>query len=239
VAESALQPARPAARRDQLRAATILDIKHSARRLLREQGPAAISLRAIARDLGMTAPALYRYFVSLDDLVSALVADAYTELTAHVRTAADDAGESAGERLTAAVRAFRDWALANTPEFSLIFGTPLPGVNVPPEGEAEAACAGFGQFFAGLFTALWQQSPFPVAGDDEIDERLAVQLREYGKNLGAHLPLGALALFLSCWVRLYGLITLEAFGHVSFALSDPEAMFESELRQMALQLGIR
>jgi AcrR family transcriptional regulator len=216
----------------------VQDIKGTARRLLAEQGPSAVSLRAIAREMGMTAPALYRYFSSLDDLIAALVADSYLELTSDIRRAAGEASDPAGDRLLAAVRELRRWALDHPSAFSLLFGTPLPGVDVPVESEAEAACAAFGQVFSELFTTLWLETPFPVAADDAIDMRLRDQLRDYGNSLGSPLPLGALALFLSCWVRLYGLITLEVFGHVSFALDDPEAMFEFELAQMADQLGI-
>src|SRR5690554_1483149 len=119
-------------RRERLRAATIAEIKQAARRRLVDHGPAAISLRAIAREMGMTAPALYRYFPSLEALVTELVADLLDEMTDSMEAARD--AEPEGDiraRLYAVTRAFREWAITHRPEFTLIFANPLPSLGHP------------------------------------------------------------------------------------------------------------
>src|SRR5215467_15237665 len=127
-------------RRDRLRASTSQEIIQIARRLLVEQGSAAISLRAIAREMGMTAPALYRYFCSHEELLRHVVASIFTEIAQYVQDGIHAAAEVAGPdldpseimeiKLIAGTRAFRDWALVHVPEFSMIFGSPLPGLEL-------------------------------------------------------------------------------------------------------------
>src|SRR3989442_2870030 len=111
--------ARPS-RRARVRAATVREIKDAARRVLVASGPDGLALRAIARDMGMTAPALYRYFPSREELLTALVADLYHELTDAMETAGDalPAGDLPG-RLTAVSRTFRQWSLDHPREFAL------------------------------------------------------------------------------------------------------------------------
>ncbi len=127
-------------RRARQRAAAIGEIKALARRQLAEQGPGALSLRAIAREMGTASSALYRYFPSQGDLVTALCVEAYDSL-AGALTAARDArppGDHAG-RWAAVCRAYRRWSLENPSDFALIFGTPLPGYHAPEEVTAAAA----------------------------------------------------------------------------------------------------
>src|SRR5512133_3245011 len=110
-------------RRDRVRAATVTEIKDTARRILVSDGVDGLSLRAIAREMGMTAPALYRYFPSREDLVVALIADLYDQLTATLEAARDAVVPADPRRqLAQTSRAFRTWALANPREFGLLFG---------------------------------------------------------------------------------------------------------------------
>jgi AcrR family transcriptional regulator len=233
-------------RRDRVRAATTDEIKQTARRLLVQQGPEAVSLRAIARQMGMTAPALYRYFDSHEKLIKHVIADIFTELTDDLRAAIDSAGAAAGggltEQVIAACREFRRWSLGNKREFGLLFGTPLPGVSVEKD-EITAECgAQFGNTFFALILELWRKNPFPVSPDDAIDPGLRGQLERYRDGLGAlgaGLPLGLLLIFLRCWTRLYGMLSLEVFGHLGFALDDAEPMFELMLADTAPLIGIQ
>jgi AcrR family transcriptional regulator len=232
-------------RRDRVRAATTDEIKLTARRILVEDGPDAVSLRAIAREMGMTAPALYRYFGSHEDLIKHVVADIFTELTDSLRAAIADAGAAAGGDLTAkviaAAREFRRWSLSHQREFGMLFGTPLPGVNVEQD-EIIAECGEkFGSTFFVLILELWRKHPFPVPPDEEIDRGLGEQLERYRQGLGelaSGLPRGLLLTFLRCWVRLYGIVSLEVFGHLGFALDDAEPMFELMLADIAPLLGL-
>ena len=161
-------------RRDRVRAATTVEIKQTARRLLVEQGPEAVSLRAIGREMGMTAPALYRYFGSHEDLLMHVCGDIFTELAGEIENAIDAAGQArrghdrqAGRR----VPGVPHWALTHRPEFALLFGTPLPGMDVETTTSSTSARRVRGEFLA-LFQELWHRHPFPVPADDEIEPGL-------------------------------------------------------------------
>jgi AcrR family transcriptional regulator len=237
-------PEEPLSRRDRARADTVREIKQTARRLLVEHGVDGLALRAVARDMGMTAPALYRYFTSREDLVTNVVADLYDELT-DVLEAARDAAEPAtpGLQLLEVSRTFRSWAITHQAEFGLLFGR--AGLGVLPEdahtyGERpdQRAGARFGGVFAELVARVYLGQGFPVPADDDLDPALQEQLKEWCTKLPVPLPLGVMHVFLGCWIRLYGLVCMEIFGHLRFALNDAEPMFESELQALGEILGI-
>ncbi len=224
-------------RRDRVRAATIEEIKQTARRLLVAEGPDAVSLRAIAREMGMTAPALYRYFGSHEDLLRGVCGDIFAELADEIGAAIESAAAASGGdlpyKVAEACRAFRRWALAHRPEFGLVFGTPLPGVDVEDDDLTEERARQFAGHFFGLFIELWRKDPFPVPAPADMDPALRGQLARYQEGLGTDLPLGALLTFLRCWVRLYGIVSMEVFGHLGFALDDAAPMFEVMLAELA------
>lgn len=224
-------------RRERARAATEQEILATARALLVASGTGAVTLRAIAREMGMTAPGLYRYVASHEDLLEQLIGVLYDELTGELERARDAAGGDVSARLLATSRAFRAWGLAHRAELGLLFGSPLPGVAVQPCGPADEAGQRFGAVFLALFEELWRQRPFPVAPDEQLDPRLLAELQAWRAD-GSTLPLGALEVFLHCWMRLYGAVVVEAFGHVGFAVSDAEPLFERELASLADALGL-
>jgi len=225
-------------RRERLRDATMAEIKATARRHLVTAGPEALSLRAVARDMGLTAPALYRYVDSRDDLLTEVSTELYDELTSSLEAARDkQPAEAIGPRLVAASWALRTWALAHPTEFGLLFGSPLPGYAVPSEGVLHEAGRRFGLVFAALFAQLWEQRPFPCDRTEDLDAALVGQLAAYAESMGSPLPPGAVKVFLECWVRLYGLVCMEVFGHLKFALDDAEAMFADMLRTNGVALG--
>jgi AcrR family transcriptional regulator len=229
-------------RRDRLRAATVREITETARRILVEEGPEAVTLRAIAREMGMTAPALYRYFGSHGELLRHLVGDLFSELTGELHTALKDVPhDDMSGKFLAVSRRFRTWSLAHPREYALLFGAPVRGVG-EQEQEADFAeeCARqFGWTFMALFLELWNKSPFPVASDDEIDPALLPQLRRYRDEVvGVDLPAGVIQQFLKCWIRLQGGVSLEVFGHLQFALDDAAPMFELMLAEISPQIGL-
>ena len=229
-------------RRDRVRAATTGEIKETARRILVAEGPEAVSLRAIAREMGMTAPALYRYFGSREDLVRSVCGDIFTEIATGVRAAAARAAEESGgdvaAKVIAACREFRHWALTHRQEFGLLFGTPVPGLEPVHNDETDKCAMEFAGSFMALFLELWQRHPFPISGNGEIEPGLAAQLARYTAGLGVDLPTGAALVFLRCWVRLYGMVSLEVFGHLHFALDDAAPMFEITLAELADLVGL-
>ena len=232
-------------RRDRVRAATTEEIKQTARRILVSEGPEAVSLRAIAREMGMTAPALYRYFGSHEVLIKHVIADIFAELTADLNTAIAEAGAASrgdlNAKVIAACREFRRWSLNHQREFGMLFGTPLPGMNVEQDEITAEGGGKFGNTFFMLILELWRKHPFPVPSDGEISPALRGQLERYQEGLGelaAGLPLGLLLTFLRSWVRLYGIVSLEVFGHLGFALDDAEPLFEMMLAETAPLLGL-
>jgi len=242
-------------RRDRLRAATIDEIISTARRLLVKDGPEAVSLRAIAREMGMTAPGLYRYFGNYEELVRYLTASIFTELGNDIGQAIEAAeppatapGDPMRAKLTvkmvAACREFRRWALNHRGEFALLFGVPLPGLDDGRYDLADECALAFAGTFFRLFLELWQKTPFTVPDDAQIDPGLRDQLSRYRDGLGASiplgaaLPLGAVLTFLRCWTLLYGAVAMEVFGHMRFALEDPAPMFEITLGDLAALVGL-
>jgi AcrR family transcriptional regulator len=238
------RPVAIATRRERVRAATVEEIKATARRLLAEEGPESVTLRAIARDMGMTAPALYRYFASHEDLLRAVIADVYDELADALEAARDAIGEDEpAERLFAMSRAFRSWSVGHRREFGLVFATPIPAAVDAPS-PLDKAGSRFGAAFIGAFYQLFRRQPFPVRADEELPPALRDQLADYRELLCRQidvqvlqLPLGSFETFLSCWVQLYGFVALEVFDHLTFALVDAEPAFEANLRHLASQLG--
>ncbi|HEX6871568.1 MAG TPA: TetR/AcrR family transcriptional regulator [Micromonosporaceae bacterium] len=225
-------------RRERLRTATITEIKDLARRMLVDGGPAAISLRAIARDMGMTAPAIYRYFPSLDALVAELTEDLYDELRQAVEVARDRVPEPAPlPHLLAMGRAFRRWSIEHRAEFGLMFGNPVPGVTTFEEAckAPDHAGARFGAPFLEAFTQLWAQAGYPTPPEPVLQARLAPVLGQFRLD-HPDLPLPVLYAFLTAWIRLYGIVALEVFGHLQWALPSMEPLFELELDVFAAQI---
>lgn len=226
-------------RRERLRSATVSEIKEGARKLLVTGGPQAISLRAIARDMGMTAPAIYRYFPSLEALVIALAEDLMREVATVVAEASAAAGDDPGRQLAAMAHAFRTWAVANPVEFGLVFGAPVPGVgDLGLECLPDDPGADLGQPYLDAFLKLWQRKPWPTPPREYMLERLGPHL---GPLRQAHgdLPIEVAYTFLSGWARLYGMVAMEVFHQVRWAITKPEALFEAEIVQFLSQLGAR
>lgn len=230
------KPSRRAVQRER----TLVDIRAQARKLLVSEGEAGVTLRPIARALGLTAPALYRYYASREDLLLDLIADLYLELALGMEAARDavDAEDLSG-RFVAVTQEFRLWARDHPREFQLVFANPLGGVNEPPEGERYAGCERrFGAIYLGLFGDLWAHEPFAVCDEDELDPRQREQLALWAADRELSLPLGALEVFLECWVRIYGLISLEVIGHLRFAIGDVSPMFDAMLAELGARLGL-
>jgi AcrR family transcriptional regulator len=230
-------------RRERLRTATVAEIKSLARRLLVTGGPGAISLRAIARDMGMTAPAIYRYFPSLDALVLELTEDLYEELHLSVEVARSTvAADDALAQLAEMARTFRRWSVAHPAEFGLLFGNPVPGVARFEDGcvKPDHAGARFGAPFLDALAQLWRQAPFPTPPVEVIQTRLGPHLGPYAaQQQAADVPIQIIYAYLSSWTRLYGLVAMEVFGHLQWAVTNVESVFEIELAGFLQQLSAR
>ncbi|WP_017593107.1 TetR-like C-terminal domain-containing protein [Nocardiopsis potens] len=227
-------------RRERVRRATREEIRATARALLTERGAAAVTVNAVARQMGMSGPALYRYYDGHDALLEAVTADFYAELTEAMRSARDAlAGRPAADRLLASCRAMRSWAVAHPAEFRWVFAGPAPEQDRrSPGSPIDTAAEGFGQVFLDLIAEIWRDAPFPVPPLREHPEALRRQLTGYSERIGGLLPPEAVHVFLECWIRLYGLLVMEALGQLDFACTDLDPVFEGQLRTLCRDLGV-
>jgi AcrR family transcriptional regulator len=195
--------------RDRRRAETVAEIKAAALEQLATAGTGGLSLRGVARAVGMTVQSLYHYFDSRDALLSALVTDSHNALAdAAEAAAAATRGQSPRARRLATTGAFRAWALANTSAFLLLYGTPVPGFDPGPASESGSAALRLAAPFVDVMFDGW--SPAQIA---------AIALPDGGEALAAAapegvLPAGALTLFIEMRGRMHGLVMLELLGHL-------------------------
>jgi AcrR family transcriptional regulator len=231
-------------RRDRLRAQTRDEILAAGRTLVARGEE--VSLRAVARTVGVTAPALYRYVDSHGDLLDLLGGALYDELIDELETARDavDPADLPG-RLIAVSHAFRRWALRNRHEYALLFANPLDTLNVedPVAAPQDAAAGGstaagltrFGTVFAELFVQMWQRGVIRLPDLDAVDPELLQMLE---RSAVEPMPLALHYLYVRQWSRLYGMVTLEAFGHLRWALADSRALFEAMIDDNAEEMGL-
>lgn len=225
-------------RQERRRAATIAEIKGIAHQHMASKGAAALSLRAIAREMDMTSPALYRYFASRDDLVTALIVDVYHAFARALRDARDEAPEDDHAlRLLATAHAYRTWALAHPADYNLIFGTPIPGYHAPVEITGPAAAQSM-FVFIGVLDAAYQAGQLEV--DMAVDPALLAMLQPWIDKLGYGGPPAIIRLALAGWAQIHGLVSLELFGHLSPepGQGDAGALFEAEIVTMVARLEV-
>ncbi|MBG0822762.1 WHG domain-containing protein [Planomonospora sp. ID91781] len=226
-------------RRERLRQATLEEIHAAARRLLVEQGSAAVTVNAVARRVGMSGPALYHYYAGHDELVGAVTAGFFRELAAAMEQARDARpGAPTGDRMLAVCRAMRVWATAHPAEFGWIFASPITPPDRRPDSARHRAALRFEQVLLDLTVELWRTRPFPVPDPAGLPASLREQLTAYSAAIGGRLPPEAAHVFLSCWIRLYGLLCMEVLHQLDFAYTDMEPVFEECLRDLAAALGL-
>lgn len=228
------EPRSPAVRRrDRLRAATEAELVTTARELLVEGGPAAVTVREVGRRMGMTASALYRYVDGLDGLVDRLAASLFDELTEALQDRLAGSGRSddtgVGEALLTASRAFRHWCLAHPAEFALMYGS---GVHQLESGcpRTEAAGGRFGQVFLGLLVEGLGR------GDAASPPTASPPTAPPGPDVFAVLPGPLGERFARAWVRLLGVVMVEVIGRLGHTGADPEVVFEAEMADCARDL---
>lgn len=225
-------------RRERRREATYVEIVRVARELLAEG--AELSLRAIASRMGMTAPALYRYVASYQELVDLVAFEIDKAATEEFRAAAaTQPDDDPLAQLVCAVVAFRRWALRERAEFSLAFANPV----------ADSACvrrelltaATSGHFMNGLLLRVWEQTGFEHPALDDLDPVVAESLRDPVMPVDvAALPeghRGLLWVLVQGWAALYGTVTLEVFGHVDPRLIESGALFAEIMGGWLPRLG--
>ncbi|MBL1082776.1 TetR/AcrR family transcriptional regulator [Streptomyces actinomycinicus] len=209
-------------------------IKDAARRQLAAEGAAKLSLRAVARELGMVSSALYRYFPSRDDLLTALIIDAYDSLgeaaeTAHAKAAATDHVR----RWTTVCEAVRAWALAHPHEYSLIYGSPVPGYAAPETTVPAAARVGLL-----LIGIVRDAARDPGLAGLPLPAELRPEGERMVRDLAPDLPPGAAVALVAAWAQLFGLVGFELFGQFHRVVEDREAFFRHAAARLARDVGL-
>jgi AcrR family transcriptional regulator len=205
-------------RRERIRAQTLREIRELGARQVDDGGLAALSLNAIAKQMGMSGPALYRYFASRDELLAALITDGYGEITRAVEKAAAGGGEPE-ERLAAVAHAYRGWALAHPRRYALLFGERPEGFRDPEEAILQGAMGVLLEIVAEL------AGDAPGAPDPE----LAGWVERRG---GAELPSRVPRLSLLLWTRMHGIVGLELSGAFGDIGVDAGALLAGEVAEI-------
>jgi AcrR family transcriptional regulator len=224
--------------RQRVRAELTREITETARRHLATEGAAALSLRAVAREMGMVSSAVYRYFPSRDDLLTALIIDGYNALGAAAEQADGSCRRDDHQgRWLAACRAVRDWALAHPHEYSLVYGSPVPGYQAPEQtiGPASRVAAVLGKIISdaqasGLLAppAVCPAPPGSFAAD-------ADRLRA---SVLPDVPDGVAARALATWAGVFGLVSFELFGQFENVVTDRDAFFDHAVTCLGAMIGI-
>ncbi|GAA5099773.1 TetR/AcrR family transcriptional regulator [Nocardia iowensis] len=203
--------------RERYRVQMQAEIKQCAWEQMATDGPSALSLNAIAKNMGLSGPALYRYYASRDELITALIRDSYRSLADILRAARDS-----GADVTGLAYAAREWALANPQRYFLIYGTPIPGYHAPDDTVAITQ-----EIMAVLIEAFVAQP---------VDEKAT----PFDANLEHHrhwapdnsVPTTTVHRALSFWTRTHGVLSLELAGHFTGMEFDPALLYADELNSL-------
>jgi AcrR family transcriptional regulator len=211
--------------RERVRAELTREITEVARSQLATEGAGGLSLRAVARDMGMVSSAIYRYFPSRDDLLTALIVDGYNAI-GEVAEQADAACPATGYtgRWLALCRAVRDWALAHPHEYALVYGSPVPGYQAPQQtiGPAARAATVFGKIISDAYLAGALQPP---AGGPPPPEAFGADAAALRESVLPGVPDDVIATAVTCWAGLFGLLSFELFGQFENVITDRDAFF--------------
>jgi AcrR family transcriptional regulator len=226
-------------RREHRHQSTRDEIMEVARKHMAEQGAAALSLREIARQMKLTSPALYRYFSSRDELVTALIVTAFRSFADTLRAARDSTpAEDHANRLFAIALAYRSWALAHPQDYMLVFGTPIPGYKAPFEITQPEAKCGMDILIDALAAADKADALDLGSTYSKPAAALQPQLNSWKKNFGYSASISVLYLALASWSRLHGLVSLEIENQFEPFLGDAEELYRSEVIELMKQYGI-
>lgn len=227
--------------RERARAQTMADITRIGRQHLAEYGAAALSLRAVARDLGVVSSAVYRYVKSRDELLTLLLVDGYDDLgDAVARALAAVPAGAHGERFLALGHAIRDWARAEPATYALLYGAPVPGYHAPAEqttGPGTRVVRMLLELVAAARADDALRAPAPGA---PAPPGLAVMFASVREQFGIDLPDDVLVAGTLVWAGIFGCVSFEVFGQYGpEGLGDDGAeLFTRHLALLGDALGL-
>jgi AcrR family transcriptional regulator len=227
-------------RRERARQATLEEIKSTALQLMREQGTTDVRFTDIARVMGMTAPALYRYYGDRDELLTALIADGYDALGSRVADALRPLDEDdVASRWVAAATSYRDWARSEPQQFALVLGMPVPGYVAPDEGPTtEAAKAAMSQL-ASIFVVAVRTGQLGAPLVTEVSPAVTECQRAKHDELVGIIEPESFQAMLHTWAMLHGFVSLESYGHFDWLEPDArDELFRSQVRLAAKAAGL-
>ncbi|RHW28758.1 TetR/AcrR family transcriptional regulator [Nocardioides immobilis] len=226
--------------RQRARAQTMDDITRIGRLHLAAYGAAALSLRAVARDLGVVSSAVYRYVKSRDELLTLLVVNGYDELGDAVDAALADVPEDRYfDRFATYGRAIRRWALAEPATYALLYGAPVPGYHAPAEQTTDPGTRLVRLLLGIAADALAAGALVVPAEDGPMTAGLAAGMEGVRDQFGVALPDPVIARGVLGWAGVFGCVSFEVFGQYGpDGLGDPEALFERHLLVLADDLGL-
>lgn len=223
--------------RARARAQLLAEITDVARRELAEKGAAALSLRAVSRELGMASSAIYRYFPSRDALLTALIIESYDALgdACEAAHAAIDADDLLG-RWRSVAHAARAWARANPHEYALIYGSPVPGYAAPQDtiDPATRVPVLLLQLLEDI-AASGATAPSAATG---ISEALAAQVAALRSQVGGDVDDAAILAGVGAWTLLFGMLNFELFGQYVNTFDDATELFGYHVDAAAVRLGL-
>jgi AcrR family transcriptional regulator len=217
--------------RARARAELIEEIKAAGRRQLCEVGASELSLRAVARELGMVSSAVYRYFASRDELLTALLVDAYDALGAAAEAAAVDRRGGFEARWVRVATAIRAWAVANPHEYALLYGSPVPGYQAP--GATVPAAARPPVAALGVVADAVADGEVDPVRTAPISRPLRADLDRLRTSIDRDLPDEVLVRSLYAWTQVFGGISFELFGHLHRVVEAPDDLFTHQARRAA------
>lgn len=228
-------------RRKRYSAQTAQEIKDIAWRLMSQKGTAGLSIRAIAREIEMTPPAIYTYFANLDDLITALIVDAFHAYAAALESARDEAvtqGDSLTAQLMAVTLMYREWAVTHPVHFQLIYGSPIPGYDAPRDLTVPAVQR-IGDVFLGLLVKMWENGDLPLPDTSaDIPPNIHQHLKTLaGDSAPEHIVYGLYEMY-ALWVILHGMVTLEVFNHLQGTVGDTAAFYRAQVIKHYRSLGL-
>jgi AcrR family transcriptional regulator len=221
--------------RQRVRAAVSADIVAEARRQLAVEGAAALSLRAVARQLGMASSAMYRYFPSRDELLTALIIEGYDALADVAETAAGTGGGNL-KRFRTVCRAVRGWALEHPHEYALLYGSPIPGYQAP--GFTIGPASRTTLVLTGIVLDAYRAGEVEVPEGPALSRAMATEARASGELAMPDAPLPVVAGALVVWTLLFGQISFELFGRFEGVVQETEVLFEHSVKVMADLVGL-
>ena len=226
-------------RRERLREQLIRDAKAVAREHIEAQGVDGLTLAGVARRLGVSPPALYRYFNGRQGLVRAVYDDLTAELVRTIEQAAQrqDSDDIAAQ-IHAATRAVLTWTMANSAGFSLLMGAHYPAIAEAEEGIPTVISQSLGNLFGEFFVRLADSGQLKYPEDDKIPPALVPQLKLYRDSVKPGVPLGVAYMMIYCWRQIYGILCMAIYKHLSFAFDDPEPLYENMIVDLLAHLGV-